>query len=198
MDRLAQLEAKKMMKELEFLSSELDWKSELILEADKGFIGKVNEFLDENPDLKREFQSRMDSRASESIRRAEQDLPPPSESADPPASRQPNPKMKRAYREIVKMTHPDKVSDRRLNDMYVEAARLYGDDDLFSIYSICDRLGLDFEVGDDDMEALRIRLEEVRSKIRMIESARTWVWQNVEDEHVRARIVVSYVLEQIR
>lgn len=207
MNRLSQLQAKKMMKELEYLNSELDWKNEIISEADGKFMNNVNDFLDQHPDLKEEFDRVMDRRMAETVRIATEranmseqvaEHENISEDVHTVVAKEENPKVKKIYREIVKKTHPDKVDDPKLNQLYIDACKFYDGGDLFSLYSLYGQLGLDYDVDEEDLEELSSRIEQVRERIGIIEAATTWVWYNADDEAFRNNIIVKYVIAQIR
>lgn len=203
MNRLSQLQAKKMMKELEYLNSELDWKNELISDADGKFMNNVNDFLDQNPELKHEFDKVMDRRMAETVRIATERANSCSDYAETEKvqtheKKESNPKVKSMFREVVKMTHPDKIDDPRMNEMYIDACRFYEQDDLFSFYTLCGKLGMEYEVDECDLEELERHIDSVREKIGMIEAATTWVWYNAEDERFKKDIVLRYVMAQIR
>ena len=60
---LDMLELKRMFKELEFYESDYEYVNEVVSSADPGFLGSVNEFLDEYPDLKDAYSKKMASLA---------------------------------------------------------------------------------------------------------------------------------------
>ena len=74
MDRLVQLEAKKIMKELDFLRSDLEYKNEIVSEADSSFMRGVGDFLDDNRDLKEIFDKKLDERLNRTISRINSQL----------------------------------------------------------------------------------------------------------------------------
>lgn len=204
MNRLTQLEAKKMMKELEYLMSELDWKKEIVSEADTKFMGEVNHFLEKHPEIKDLFDKMVDERIKEAIKIAEiksqtffDDMPHVDNNEETILTKQTNPKLKKMYREIVKKTHPDKVSDERLNDLYIDASKYYENDDIFSMYTVFSKLGIAYDVDEDDIDNLKSRIEELREKINIVESSVTWVWHN-GDQSNKEDLITRYVLSQIR
>ena len=52
MNNLQKLESKRLLKELDFYESDLEYKSELVNHVETTFIQSVNEYLDEHPALK--------------------------------------------------------------------------------------------------------------------------------------------------
>lgn len=199
MERLSKLEAKKLMRELDYLLSDLEYKNEVISEAEGKFIGSVNEFLSHHPELKDAFESTLNQRMERSIRMAEQlaseGRPDVQVDEDRPEQ---NPKVKKLYREIAKLTHPDKVDDARLNDIYLDAGKSYKKEDIIGLYGVCDRLGIDYEVGEDDLDVIRQQIENAKTHIGFLESTTPWVWNFTEEESVRREIVVRYIGSQIR
>jgi hypothetical protein len=204
MDRLAILEMRKMMRELEFLRSDLEYKSEVVSDADSKFIVVVNDFLDSDPAKRALFDKKISERMEKMISNKLENLAGDggeSEAADSQISVSdgdvPGQKMKKLYREIVKVTHPDKTTDSRLNAMYLDAAMYYSDVDIMGIYSICDSLGIEYSVDAADIELISISIRDTRQKIEMIESTMAWAWLQGDDS-VKAEMVSRYVDSQIR
>jgi len=59
MSKLKQLESKKLIKELEFIESDYNYKNELVSEADSEFIKSLNLFLERHPQLKEIFDRKI-------------------------------------------------------------------------------------------------------------------------------------------
>ena len=67
MNRLQFLQTKKLFKELEYMESDFEYRSEIISEADSEFIGKVNDFLQEHPNLKEIYDEKIDTHIQKNI-----------------------------------------------------------------------------------------------------------------------------------
>ena len=52
MSKLKRLEVKKLLKELDFIESDFNYKNEIVFEADSEFIKSVNDLLEKHPMLK--------------------------------------------------------------------------------------------------------------------------------------------------
>lgn len=199
MDRLVQLEAKKIMKELDFLRSDLEYKNEIVSEADSSFMRGVGDFLDDNRDLKEIFDKKLDERLNRTISdRSEVVVDAGDGGSGVENSTVQNPKLKKLYREIAKKTHPDKISDDRMNGIYMDATRSYGDGDLFEIYSICESLGISFDVDESDISLMREEINNVRNRIQFLESTGAWAWYNSDDESMKKDMILKYISHQIR
>ena len=197
MVRLAHLEAKKMLKELDYLLSDLEYKNEVVSDAEGKFIGSVNEFLSVHPELKEAFENTLNERMERSIRNAEESSVPSTICIEA-EKRETNPKVKRLYREIVKLTHPDKVSDARLNDIYLDAGKSYRQDDLIGMYGVCERLGIEYEVCQDDIDIINSQINSTKGRISLLESTTPWLWTFTDDESLKREIIVRYIGSQIR
>jgi hypothetical protein len=106
-------------------------------------------------------------------------------------------KIKKYYREIVKLTHPDKVQNKKLNDFYITATEYYNDNDLIAIYSICSELYIDYELDDNDYELIKMKINNLNQKVKFMESTYTWKWYNVDDSE-KDKVVEQYILLQLK
>ena len=203
MSKLKQLEIKKLIKELDFLSSDFEYKNELVFEADNSFIKNVNEFLDDNPEVKKIFDRRINDRLDqiimnkvESENTINEDNLIIDEVED--ISIKKDDKIKKIYREIAKMTHPDKVDNKKLNDIYIKASTHYDNNDVIQIYSICDELGIDYDINESDTDLIINNINNIKEKIQFIESTTTWKWYYTEDEGLKNEIILNYIRSQIK
>jgi hypothetical protein len=201
MSRLQQLEVKKLIKEFEFLGSDFEYKNELVSEADNSFIQNVNQFLDDNPEVKKIFDRKISERLDKIILdRVEHQVNTEESFVTEEVEITPikkDDKIKKIYREIVKKTHPDKVDNKKLNDIYIKANSHYEDNDIINIYSICDELGIEYDVTEDDAELIRNNIENIKQKINFIESTTTWKWYYTEDNNLKNEIILNYIRSQI-
>lgn len=201
MDRLHQLEVRRLLKELDYVKSDFEYKNEIVFEADNSFMRSLNDFLERNPVLKELFDKKINRGIDEMIRQksAEFVIDHVAEAEEDSKSEE-NPtdeKLKKIYRSIAKKTHPDKVEDKRLNDIYIMAGRMYDTSDVMGIYSICDQLGIPYELSQEDGTALKSQISQMKERIGFMESTFTWKWYHTEGEDERSRILVEYIKSKI-
>ena len=104
-------------------------------------------------------------------------------------------KMKKLFRDIVQNTHPDKVKSNILNSLYNKAVEANKNEDILSIYSVCDELGLNFHVSQREIYALEGRIENLKSKKDSFEQSHLWMWYiNDDDENKRRKIIHHFLL----
>jgi hypothetical protein len=190
----------RMFKELEFCKSDYEYTNELVNFSDTEFLKSVNDCLSEYPDLKEAFESSMakeflapEVSLEDSTVDDDTNIDDDSHIVDYPSQ-----KLKKLYREIVKKTHPDKVSDRLLNDLYVTATSYYDLRDILSIYSVCGDLKIPFEIDSSDLDLIKESIKDFRSKICFIQSTYTWRWSNSDDGVLKKKLVLEFIGAQIK
>lgn len=219
MDKIKQLENKKLLKELEFVETDFEYKTEIISEADTNFIKNINEFLLRHPELKSMIDKRMNEKIDRMVRekeRADNESQKEKEQVinDEPKEENQNveekedeevndnkvvrsEKIKKLYREIVKITHPDKVNDEKLNDLYIKSTKSYDENDLISIYAICSELNIEYESDETDNIFIADRITVLKERINFMESTFTWKWYTADDNRQKDDVLMSYIRAQL-
>jgi hypothetical protein len=211
MSKLKQLEVKKLLKELDFIESDFNYKNEIVFEADSEFIKSVNDLLEKHPMLKdvidKKNNKRVDSLFSDIIKEAldkdneiieEEELVEEFINEEVLIEIDPREvKMKKLYRDIAKMTHPDKIVSEKLNDLYLKSTKFYKNSDITGIYYICDELGITYEIDDKDNEMITNKINNLKNRISFMESTLTWRWYHSDSEKEKEQIVLSYIKMQL-
>lgn len=234
MDKLKQLEIKKLIKELDYIESDFEYKSEIIVENDGKFMIEVSKFLERNPQLKEMFDKKINDRIEDLIKnsqpnentdiiKAEDEQSTigdkdesgsdsgsgeiPSESgeeikeeteSEESTQEDKSPKLKKLYREIVKLTHPDRVKVKKLNEIYIKATGMYDRNDLAGIYSICNDLKIDYEIDENDAENITTKITTLRDRIGFIESTITWKWHYSKTPQEKEQLIFLYIRMQLQ
>jgi hypothetical protein len=210
MGKLKSLQLKRLLKELDYIESELEYRSELINEADSQFLLEINYFLEENPELKKIYNNIIDVRVDQIINKKVQEKQKFSddvsggEDEDLEEQQKENnedeenkiiisPKIRSLYREIVKITHPDISKKKDLNDIYINATKFYSLNDKVGIYKICSDLNINYEVDEEDEKDINQKINDTKDRIIFIESTLTWKWFNENDEQTKKRIMLDYI-----
>ncbi len=210
MSKLKSLQIKRLLKELDYIESELEYRSELVNEADSQFLLEINYFLEENPELKKIYNNIIDVKVEQIIRQkveAEFDFSDESvknedknlenkqeeETENDENKINVSPKIKSLYREIVKMTHPDINKKREMNDIYINATKMYSLNDKIGIYKICSELNIDYDVDEEDEVEISKKINDTKDRINFIESTLTWKWYSSSDEQIKKKIMLDYI-----
>jgi predicted RNA-binding protein with RPS1 domain len=209
MSKIKLLQLKKLLKELEYIESDFEYRSELISEADNEFIKSINNFLDIHPDIKDIYDKKINEKIDQSIKKNQESNPITELEITEDVEEEPiyesvidnmvtdlvetNVKLKKLYREIVKLTHPDKIKKSNLNDIYIKATQFYNFNDKIGIYRICSELNIDYDIDDDDEIFISERIDSLRKRITFLESTFTYKWFESEDENEKNKIMVEYI-----
>ena len=102
-------------------------------------------------------------------------------------------KIRKIYKEISKICHPDKTNVIELNEMYIQAKLLYEKNDLLGLIKISNKLSLNFEIEDDDVVVLRRSLKDKRENLMKIEGTFLWLWANAKTDEEKEAVIKMYV-----
>ena len=200
MDRIKLLEIKKLFKELDYVQSDFEYRSEIISEADTNFLNGVNNFLDGHPELKELYESKVNERINQFIH---------TDSYEPIEQTQDNyeeleivlddksSKLKKLYREIVKITHPDKSDKKSHNDIYVKATEYYDMNDKIGMYQICYQLGLENRIEYDDKIEIENKIDNLKSKILFLTKTLSYKWYISTDINIKNKLLMSFIEDRI-
>ena len=200
MKKLHQLEARKLLKELDYVKSDYEYKNEIVFEADNSFMRSLNDFLEKNPVLKEMFEKKSNRKIDDLIRKSPTEyIEAVVDECDEVciSEKKVDERLKSIYRSIAKKTHPDKISDTRLNELYITASSMYESNDVMGIYSICDQLGISYDLSSEDINALKSQIVQAKEGIFFMESTFSWKWHHAEDEGEKSRLLVEYVKSKI-
>jgi hypothetical protein len=195
MNNIHQLEIRKLLKELDYLKSDYEYKNEIVFEADNSFMRTLNDFLDKNFVLKEMFDNKVNGKIDTLIK--------PSIAEDSEVylvdkiDKVVDKNLKKIYRSIVKKTHPDKITDFRLNNLYIIASDMYDSNDIIGIYSICDQLEIPYELNIEELETLKSRISMMKDRVSFMESTFTWKWYHTDNENEKSKILIEYLKSKI-
>lgn len=189
MQYLRYLEFQRLMKELQFVESDLDYRTEILRINDAEFVKSVNSFLESYPDLKSIYEEK--TRKSTQFILNDQDI-----KLEESTTKEIDPELKRLYRNIAKTTHPDKISNNRLNELYNEATIAYDQCDIITLYKVSSELNIEFEFDDNFIESVKMKIDNIKNSVKMIENTYTFKWINSNDEE-RNRIVFDFIKSKI-
>lgn len=197
MDFFLKLEFNRLIKELDFIESDLLYKSSVLKLADENFIKSVNQVLETFPQLKQILDDRTKSRyvtlnteiPVSQVIDIEDEVEIIYESKDP--------RVKTLYRQIARSTHPDVASQSNLKEVYLQAQKAYDSNDLVQIMSICERLKIDYEITSEEFELIKEEIDLKRKRIQFLESTYTWKWYQVESQEEKNQIILNYLETQI-
>ena len=178
MSDLKYLEIQRLIRELQFLESDYKYQLEIVKMHEGIFMQSIDSVIEKYPDIKQYMRSEnvdiSDNLKSDSI----------------PTYINPDQKIKNIYRSIVKITHPDKVNNKKLNDLYLEATNSYESGDFLSLYKVSIDLKIDFDWGDEEISEIRKGIDEYKYQINLLKSTFTYKWILSENKN---NVILEYL-----
>lgn len=102
---------------------------------------------------------------------------------------------KKLYRKIATKTHPDKVSSKYLNELYIKAQSAYEQNDIFTLYLICNDLGIDYELSVNKLSEFKARIKVLRASNSITEQTYLWTWIHEENEDIKMNILHHFIAQ---
>lgn len=196
MNKIEGLQIKSLFKQLDYLSSEIDWKEEFLSEMDQKFIETVQDLINTNEEFKNIYDELQDKKSE--IIKNNKDFKINTTDFDIKEKTKKDDKLKSLFREIVKKTHPDKIEDEYLNNLYLVANESYETDDIFSLYKICSELHIEYEMNIEEKEVLEDQIFKLEGRISFMENSYTWNWANTNDKKIKEKLVFDYLKQQMK
>ena len=209
MDKIKQLEVRKLIRELNFVESDYTYKNEMVNEIENLFIESVNEFLEKHPELKEIFNKKINQKIENIFKEKLETIQEKIESTEFDDELQVESsiqeividvkvnKIRKLYRQIAKATHPDRTQNKKLNEIYLRATKCYDSLDIPGTYSICDELDIVYEIDDEDYNLISEKIEKLKQVINFMESTLTWKWYKSEDNTEKTQIIINYIKNRL-
>lgn len=173
-----QLELKKMMKEWEYLLTEEEYKNEIIEEYRTEFLKKVGIVEPEKP-----VDPVVEVHEEEVVEDEEK------EPVDDGISEYVKKKVKKIYRDIVKVAHPDKTDSEEYVSLYIDAKKAYTEFNLIQLYSICGSLKIPYSVEIEDKDIFKEKIDIKKDKLKKIEYSFIWLYAEAKTDEERNDLV---------
>lgn len=190
-DRIKTLEIKKILQEYTFLLVDDEYKHELIESNKSDFLKSIEDTKKElgiiSPEL--EEVPQVDEEASKK---------PAKEPKIKNIKETTRLKLKKVYRSIVKLTHPDKFKSDELLATYIRAKEAYADNNLLDLYLICIELKIDVELDQEDIENIVEVLDLKRKEVSNLEVSFLWLWIHSPTDELKNIIVMTFIDKHVR
>jgi hypothetical protein len=194
MNQLKYLEFQKLMKELQFVESDFQYRSEVMRVSDIEFFKSVDTILNQFPQLKEIYNQKQDDQLKKIINNQINESIEVKDVVESPKLELPE--AKKLYRDIAKVTHPDKIQNHKLNELYLEATEAYESNDLVTLYKVCTELKIDFELPEDFISRIKTKIDSYRQQVSYFENTYTYKWINSNDSE-RNKIVVEFIRSRV-
>lgn len=176
-----QLELKKMMKEWDYLLTEEEYKNEIIEEYKAEFLKKVGIVEPEKT-----VDPVVEVHEEEVVEDEEK------EPVDDGISEYVKKKVKKLYREIAKVAHPDKTDSEEHVGLYIAAKKASVEFDLIGLYDICENLKIPYSIEIEDRDILKEKIDGKKDKLKKIEYSFIWLYAEAKTEKEKNNLVDKF------
>lgn len=185
-NHLKNLEIKKLIQEYSFLLTDDEYKKQLIAEFQTAFLNAIQKVREElglptpkpivdDGNNKVESQKKKPKTDPDKVDKETKD------------------KIKKIYREIVKLTHPDKVDNEESIDLYMKATEAADNYDLFELYHISEKLNIVVDLDLNDKYLLNILIDTKKDELKNIENSFVWKWIHLPSEDDKKNIIKIFI-----
>lgn len=189
MDSLTRLQVINLFKKYDYYLTEFQFKNEISIVSHNLFQENVKKILSE---FKKE-EEEQDLQEIEYIENKNRlDAINSTENNE-----QVNSTLKNLYRKIVKETHPDRIKNSYLNNLYIEATDSVERNDVLAIYRICILLDIEFDIPDNIADMIEKEVTQLKHKISFLESSYHMKWHN-SPKSEKNDILVNYLMKSLR
>jgi hypothetical protein len=183
-NKLKKLQIKKLIQEYEFLNTEDEYKKEVIDQNKNTFMEKVGETRKK---LNLPFPEPKEPNNEEVKNEVSKETKPENVSESTKS------KVKKIYREIVKLTHPDRTSSEELVETYRKATIAADNYNILELYEISVELKIPIELDMEDIETLMFLINRKREELKKIDGSFIWLWLNANTEEEKEMVVTMFV-----
>jgi hypothetical protein len=200
-----QAKYKKLLLELEFLYSDLEYHEDIMAEAIVEFQKAVmlyckNNNINYEKDLVKNEEQRPSASDPESVRFYDEDGNPTDEDIRETENKPKDEEIRKIFKKIATKTHPDKFSNAKAQEkslnkqIFLQAKEAAEDNNMFKLHQIARRLGIELpEMSTKQIKLMEKEAKNVRIKVSRIQKTLAWVWFDQQNEQKRQRMVDTYI-----
>jgi hypothetical protein len=182
----------KLLLELEFLYTDLQYHEEVLQEASTEFREAFSSYCSkQGVDIKKEASKERFEKGEEKPEEAEDDIRD-IDKKNKPAD------IKKIFKLIATKTHPDMFAtaseeeQKKNNEIFLEAKEAAESNDFFRLYKIAKDLGLEVVPTMSQVKLLQEEAMKLKNNINKMQNMLAWVWYEEENEAVREKLLEKY------
>jgi len=208
-------------------------KKETLVLADKAFMSVLEKYLSQRPELKQKYEDKVNQSIEKIYKQEKKDVvetaveneevveeepleqktEKPKESTvkeekveiDQPIHIQENKDVKRIYRDIVKVTHPDKLikkgytetQTKKMIDYYQTATKAYENRELLPLVRIAAILYLPLNLSEESLNELEEKIFSLQKELAYIETTFAWMWYHAPNQNVKDQMLQMFLTNMI-
>lgn len=201
---------KKLLLELEFLYSDLDYHNDVQEEAMREFHKAFGTYCKENninyeSDLIKEEERKIQVSDPDKVTFRDEDGNPTREDIKEIENSSRPDEIRKLFKQIATKTHPDKFSNAKKSEkslnmqVFLQAKAAAEENNYFKLQQIAQRLGLDLpEMTQKQVKLMEKEAKRLRNTLKKMEKTLVWVWFDQNTDENRQIIMQRYVTDLLR
>ena len=169
---MKELEMQQLINEMVFLKEDLKLKEEISKEIEKDFNTHLEDIVNSDEGLKEQWQSSIVNNKPFDI---DIDIDINNDKTIK-GKIHVSDGMKKIYRDIAKLTHPDKTDDNEKNDTYMKATESYENDDIIDLIYYAKKLGIVYDYNTLDITKMKENILDIKAKINTYQNSISFKW----------------------
>ena len=194
-DRLLELEIKKILQEYKLLLIDEEYKNEMISINKGDFLKEINKkggFPPEpEPTEPEPTEPNIPEEETDKVDDVEEDIEVDEKTSFIKEG------MKKLYRQIVKLTHPDKTmhknNKKELSDLYIRSKKAMSEMDVYELLTICDKLDIKYNIDINQKDILEENLLKKKEQLKSLEVSFIWLWIKAATDIEKESIVDLFI-----
>ncbi len=175
------IKEKSLIKKFKFLKSDLEWRQVIVDESRQDFLDEVSKKVEDMHDLLGINQPDLNDSIEEDLQNDQ------SNSLE-------NKSLKKIYRDICKLTHPDKDETSKYEDLFRKASEAYENLNVLELFLICDDLNIEYEISKENMQLVNKNIESLENEIEKVSGTFIFKFNECDSEKEKESVVNAFII----
>ncbi len=195
---LLNLKLKTLLSKHTYYSNEIEYKNEIVHEAEPKFLAEVNKYLKDKPELKEKFNNILNPK-KEHVNFKQSNFNESSTSGydkiDTKSKTPPSNFEQTVFREISKKIHPDKLKDptNKQLELYSEASDAYTSHDIIKLYQTAIELDITVTIDENVISQIESQIDKMKEKSNFFDKNLAYQWLLAVTPVERQKVIDFYV-----
>jgi hypothetical protein len=196
---LLQLKLKTLLSKYNYYSNEIEYKTEIVHNAEPKFLEEIGKLLKDNPILYEKFNNIINpQKINVNFKKHNNSTSGNDNDNDKNVVKEKTPSSEfeqKIFHEISKQLHPDKLKNpsNKQIELYSEASDAYSSHDIITLYKTAIELDIEVIIDENVIKQVEQQIEKMEEKTNFIEKNLAYQWLIAVEEQERLRILKFYI-----
>ena len=97
---------------------------------------------------------------------------------------------KKLYRKIAELTHPDKIGNNTLSEVFSRASEAYSDNDIALLVEIALKLNIEIEnISEESLSLIEKKITDIKEDLFHKTKTLSWAWSQTKSEEEKRTLI---------